>query len=64
MERTKIINTANGKTAGADVIQKTDRRLIVILDNSTLRVEMTKNSPHDKNYVGSLHGMEFTSTGD
>ncbi len=62
--RTTVICTNNDAEVGADVLSKTSRRLEVALDGTTLKLIMTKTTPHQRHYIGGQHGMEFTSQGD
>ena len=64
MDRTTITNTETEVTADADILEKNDRRMKVAFDGTHLALELYKATPQSKVYVGHLHGMEFTSTGD
>ena len=64
MERTTIINTETEVSAGADILSKSDRVLKVALDGTEIPLTLHKSSPHAAVYVGHLHSMEFTSTGE
>jgi len=48
----------------ADVLDKTSRRLKVAVDGSDMSITLTKKDPHDRYYIGTAAGYEFTSTGD
>lgn len=64
LKRTTVIRTDNDAAAGADVLSKSDRRLEVALDGTSFKLVLSKNTPHQRHYVGNLHGIEFTSTGE
>lgn len=63
-KRTTVVNTSNEQEVGADILNKNDRRLEVALDRTNLKLVLTKKTPHQAYYVGTVHGMEFTSTGE
>lgn len=50
------INT--GRKVFADVISKTDKKLIVVIDNTVIRLVLTRTNTK-KPYIGKLHGVEF-----
>jgi len=62
--RTKVIRTDTDSEVGADILSKNDRRLEVALDGTHTKLTLFKDTPHQIHYVGTLHGMEFTSKGD
>ena len=64
MDRTTVIRTDNDVAVSADILNRSDRRLEVVLAGSDLKLVLTKNTPHQRVYVGNAGGMEFTSTGD
>lgn len=64
MDRTEVTCTDTGNTIGADILDKSDRYLKVVVDGSELPLILRKNDPHDRFYVGALADFEFTSTGD
>ena len=63
MDRTKVTCTDTGSTVGADVLERSDKRLKVALDGATIAIELYKDTPNARIYVGHMFGMEFTSEG-
>lgn len=57
-----IESTINGAKHNADVIRKTDKCLVVVLENTVIRLVLTRINPKNF-YVVNFHGMEFRSTG-
>lgn len=51
------INT--GTKVMADVINRTDKKLIVVLENTVIRLVLSRTD-NNKPYVGKLHGVEFS----
>lgn len=65
MEQTLIISSESGINAPADILEKSDRRMKVVMVAMTdMPITMYKKTQHDEYYVGSMAGMEFISTGD
>ncbi len=65
MDRTIIVSTNTGANAPADILEKSDRFMKVVMVAMTdMPISMYKNDPNDAFYVGNAAGMEFTSTGD
>lgn len=62
MDMVKITSTESNKTVNAEVIHRSDKKLIVILEGTTIRMTMVRDSVK-KPYVGSMHKMEFVSKG-
>lgn len=63
-KKTKVVNVDSGQTQNADILEKSDKRLKVAIDNTDITLVMTKQTPHSKNYVGTLYNMELVSTGE
>ena len=63
-QRTTVTRTDNDSIVGADVLEKSDRRLKVALDGTQITLTLRKDTPQKAVYVGSLHGLKFTSTGN
>ena len=63
MDKTIITCTDNGNSMGADILDKSDRRLTVALDGTTIKLVLFKDTPTQKVYVGKKDGLEFTSPG-
>ena len=49
---------------GADILEKNDRRLKIVFDDTDIPMVLFKSAPTDKHYVGQRAGLEFISTGD
>lgn len=64
MDRTEVTCTDTGNTVGADILDRSSRRLKVAVDGTQTSLTMSKNDPNDRLYIGSMAGFEFTSTGD
>ena len=64
MDRTEVTCTDTGNTIGADVLERSGRHLKVAIDGMMDSLTLTKGDPHDRYYVGTQAGYEFTSTGD
>ena len=65
LERTTVVCSSNAATAPADILEKSDRFMKVVMVAMTdMPISMHKNDPHDAFYVGYAAGLEFTSTGD
>ena len=59
MKRVEITAINTGKTVSADVISISDKKLIVVLDNTVIRLVLTRTDKK-KPYVGKMHGVEFS----
>ena len=59
METTTIICSDNGKSKKADVLSKTDKYMKVVVEGTTMTIEMSR-SDLNKPYVGNKAGLEFT----
>ncbi len=64
MDRTTVTCTDTDKVVGADILDKTGRRLKVAVDGTQTSLTMTKSDPNNRLYIGTMAGFEFTSTGD
>lgn len=62
MDMVKITSTETGRTIGAEVIQRTDKKLIIIVEGTTVRLTMLRENSK-KPYVGRMGNMEFISNG-
>ncbi len=62
MDRVKVVNTNNGRTVEADVLQRSDKRLRVALVGTAITLTMTRDDIR-RPFVGSMNGLEFTSVG-
>jgi len=64
MDRISVTCTDTESTVKADVLEKSDRHIKVALDGSTIAVELYKDTPTARVYIGYMFGMEFTTTGE
>lgn len=64
MDRTEVTCIDSDITVEADVLDKNDRYLKVAMDGTTTAIELYKNTPTARVYVGYMFGMEFTSEGN
>lgn len=64
MNRTKVSNSEDSKTIGADVISKSATKMTVVLDGTDMTLQMSKRTPHAQQYVGRVMQIEFYSTGE
>jgi hypothetical protein len=65
MNRTTITCTSNAANAPADILEKNDRFMKVVMVAMTdMPISMYKKDPRDAFYIGHAAGLEFTSTGD
>lgn len=65
MPKTTIICTRLGAHAPADILEKRDRFMKVVMVAMTdMPISMYKKTQYDEFYVGSVAGLEFTSTGE
>lgn len=62
MDKVKVTNTNNGKTVEAEVLQRSDKRLRVVLVGSNITLTLTREDSR-RAYVGNLNGLEFTTLG-
>lgn len=63
MDRTNVTCTSTESIVGADILDRNDRYLKVALDGATIALELFKDTPNTRIYVGYMFGMEFTSEG-
>jgi len=59
MEKITITCSDNGKTKTADVLSHTDKYLKVVVEGTTMTIEMSRNDLN-RPYVGTKAGLEFT----
>jgi len=59
MEKITITCSDNGKTKTADVLSHSDKYLKVVVEGTTMTIEMFR-SDLNKPYVGTKAGLEFT----
>ena len=58
MEKIKIACTNNGKTKTADVLQKNDKHLKVVVEGTQIAIELFREDVN-KPYIGHTAGLEF-----
>ena len=59
MEKIKITCTNNGKKKEADVIQKNDKHLKVVVEGTQIAIELFREDVNNP-YIGHTAGLEFT----
>ena len=59
LEKISLLCTDNGKTKNADVLSKSDKYLKVVVEGTTMTIELSR-SDLNKPYVGNKAGLEFT----
>lgn len=59
MENITITCTDNGKTKTAEVLSKTDKYMKVVVDGTTMTIELFRKDLN-KPYIGNKAGLEFT----
>lgn len=66
MIRTTVtLVTSDGyKDMGADILERSDRRIKIVLDGSQDAMVLTKPTPHANLYTAEKFGMEFETTGN
>ena len=62
MDTCKVTNTNNGRTVAADILQRSDKRIRVVLQGTDMTITMTREDTR-RPYVGRASGLEFTSMG-
>jgi|TARA_B110000503_G_C7098971_1_gene392935 hypothetical protein len=58
MEKITLICTDNDKTKTAEILSKTDKYIKVVVDGTTMSIELTRKDLN-KPYVGNKAGLEF-----
>ena len=61
MNKTVIKNIETGIEKKCDILNKNDKILEVVLENTTIKIFLKK---HNNIYVGKYKNMEFTSSGN
>ena len=59
MEKITITCSDNGKTKTADVLSHTDKYLKVVVEGTTMTIELSRTDLN-RTYVGTKAGLEFT----
>jgi citrate lyase gamma subunit len=62
-DRVKVVRSDKGTSALADVLHKSDKTLKVAVVNTNISLHL-RRSDVNKQYVGQVHGIEFTSDGE
>lgn len=58
-----VVNTKNDTTVKADVLERSDKSLKVVIVNTTISLYL-KRIDTNKPYIGNFKNMEFTSDGE
>lgn len=66
MDRTTVImiKDDSDESVGADVLERSDKRIKVALDGSDITLILTRNRAQDKWYTAIKFGMTFQTTGE
>ena len=64
MEKTTISNTETGVSKKCDILYKNDTRLELVIEETTIKIILTKTNPNDNYYKGKLSNMDFQSKGE
>ena len=59
MEQIQLTCSNNGKTKTADVLSRSDKYLKVVVEGTTMTIELTRTDLN-RPYVGNKAGLEFT----
>ncbi len=59
MDKVTITCLDNGKTKLADVLSQTDKHMKVVIEGTTITVELSRQDVN-KPYIGNTAGLEFT----
>jgi hypothetical protein len=62
LSKVKVIRTDNDSEVTCEVLERNDKRLKVVLPNSTITLILSRIDTR-RAYVGNLHGIEFTTRG-
>ena len=62
LETCSVVSTESGRTVKADILKKSDKAIRVALQGSDIVLNMSRTDTR-KPYVGSRHGLEFTTNG-
>ncbi len=66
MDRTTVImiKDDSDESVGADVLERSDKRIKIALDGSDITLILTRNRAQDKWYTAIKFGMTFQTTGE
>ena len=64
MEKTTISNIETGITKKCDILYKNSKRLEVVIEETTIKVILKKNTINEKFYSGKFSNMDFQSSGE
>ncbi len=66
MDRTTVTLVVEDgyKDMAADVLEKSNTRIKIVIDGSQDAMVLTKKTPHDAVYTGRKFNMEFETTGN
>lgn len=62
LETCSVVLTETGKTVKADILKRSDKAIRVALQGTDIVLNMTRVDTR-KPYVGTRHGLEFTTIG-
>lgn len=62
LETCSVVLTESGKTVTADVLKRSDKMIRVALQGTDIVLNLNRTDTR-RPYVGSRHGLEFTTRG-
>jgi len=64
MKKTTIKNIETGLVKNCDILYKSQKKLEVVLEDTTIKILLKKSYEGANLYIGKLSNMEFQSTGE
>lgn len=62
LETCSVVSTETGKSVEADILKRSDKAIRVALRGTDIVLNMSRTDTR-RPYVGSRHGLEFTTFG-
>ena len=62
LETCSVVSTETGKAVQADILKRSDKAIRVALRGTDIVINLTRTDTR-RPYVGSRHGLEFTTRG-
>ena len=63
MEKTTIINIETGVSKKCDILFKNNKKLEVVIEDTTIKITLMKKKPLEQYYNGKYLNMDFQSSG-
>jgi len=64
MKKTTIENLETGVSKSCDILYKKLLKLEIVIENTTIKVVLTKKDIKDEYYIGKISNMLFRSNGE